>query len=312
MKRKYVICIIPIAILLLAVSCRQENREVILDSLPSKKEENGETSAEQLSESDNKNSNKNLLNYESVWTTNGYPTDVIYRNTGGGMLSINFDGNYLSGDYTFVQGIAYRIASIEDIYAEVVSSIAEYEFEDDGWGNSGTIRLTLKENQISVEVIELNLNHDNVTGMSISESVLNKKDDTKIYAEVKNVSDEKEQQIMDKTAYTNGNPYWDAVVSWDESNGRTGLDRPLEPLLNSASQNYSKEDLKNYPQIILYLAKNEIYARHGYIFTNQELQNYFLGQTWYVPTIESSNFYDAILNEYEQNNLKMIMKLLEK
>ena len=29
---------------------------------------------------------------------------------------------------------------------------------------------------------------------------------------------------------------------------------------------YSKEDFQDVPPLIIYLAKNEIYARHGYIF----------------------------------------------
>jgi hypothetical protein len=39
-----------------------------------------------------------------------------------------------------------------------------------------------------------------------------------------------------------------------------------------------KWEINDYLEEILYLALNEIYARHGYIFKDEDLQNYFMGQ----------------------------------
>ena len=54
------------------------------------------------------------------------------------------------------------------------------------------------------------------------------------------------------------------------------------------------------------LARNEIYARHGYIFKSDDLVKYFNSQSWYYPQYNSSSFKDDWLNEYEKANIAMI------
>ncbi|WP_367567066.1 YARHG domain-containing protein [Lacrimispora sp.] len=106
------------------------------------------------------------------------------------------------------------------------------------------------------------------------------------------------------------NKYWIEVVNWDEENLRTDASRMFEPLLNSDSHYYKRSNLESFPKVILYLAKNEIYARHGYIFMNDELSNYFKKQTWYSPTIKASEFSDDVFNEYEVANLQLLVDML--
>lgn len=53
------------------------------------------------------------------------------------------------------------------------------------------------------------------------------------------------------------------------------------------------------------LIKNEIYARHGYIFTNRALKKYFENFNWYEPSEEYS---PNLLNPTEKANLKTIKK----
>lgn len=50
------------------------------------------------------------------------------------------------------------------------------------------------------------------------------------------------------------------------------------------------------------LAKNEIYARHGRKFKDEELQAYFNNRSWYNGTIEPEDFKDDMLNEVERQN----------
>lgn len=54
------------------------------------------------------------------------------------------------------------------------------------------------------------------------------------------------------------------------------------------------------------LARNEIYARHGRIFNDEELRNYFESKAWYTPTISAEDFTDDLLNDYELSNLQMM------
>lgn len=68
----------------------------------------------------------------------------------------------------------------------------------------------------------------------------------------------------------------------------------------------SEEDLKELSKYECTIARNEIYARHGRKFVNEELQEYFLSQDWYTPSIEASDFDESMLNEYEKKNAYFI------
>ena len=192
-----------------------------------------------------------------------------------------------------------------------MDSVAEFDFKDDGWGNSGKVRIVFGE-QVSVEINELEKNPDNATGMAISSAVLDRENSTEIDTEEARDENNVDQQMMARDPYRAASVYWSKVVEWDEDNGRYGMDRPLEPILSSNQREYTIEELQNYPEDILYLALNEIYARHGYIFRNEDLQNYFMGQVWYTPLVEGENFSDEVFNEYEKENLKVLLKILNR
>lgn len=51
---------------------------------------------------------------------------------------------------------------------------------------------------------------------------------------------------------------------------------------------------------------NEIYARHGRIFTTPEWSEYFAGKKWYHGTIEPDNFTDDMLSETERKNIDFL------
>lgn len=53
------------------------------------------------------------------------------------------------------------------------------------------------------------------------------------------------------------------------------------------------------------LIKNEIYARHGYIFKNAKLRKYFEAKDWYNP---DPHFSPAEFNEYERENILILSK----
>lgn len=57
----------------------------------------------------------------------------------------------------------------------------------------------------------------------------------------------------------------------------------------------------------LSLARNEIYARHGYVFQTEPYKSYFGNKTWYKanPSFEGS---DEEINEAERYNVQLILK----
>lgn len=61
----------------------------------------------------------------------------------------------------------------------------------------------------------------------------------------------------------------------------------------------------------LNLIKNEIYARHGYNFNNDEIREYFLQFSWYEPSIAPEDFEDSLFNDYEIYNRNLILNYKE-
>lgn len=55
----------------------------------------------------------------------------------------------------------------------------------------------------------------------------------------------------------------------------------------------------------LRIARNEIFARHGYIFESKELQNYFSSLNWYYPDVN----YDGYLSDVEKHNIDLIKSM---
>lgn len=52
------------------------------------------------------------------------------------------------------------------------------------------------------------------------------------------------------------------------------------------------------------LLRNEIYARHGYVFHNNEIQAYFESKPWYQA---NPNFNENLLNQVERKNIDTIV-----
>ena len=71
-----------------------------------------------------------------------------------------------------------------------------------------------------------------------------------------------------------------------------------ERLLTASDLQYlSKEDLR--------IMRNEIFARHGYIFQTQAMKTYFQNQSWYSPRYNNVN---SMLSSIEQKNIALIQR----
>lgn len=82
-------------------------------------------------------------------------------------------------------------------------------------------------------------------------------------------------------------------------------------LPESNSRFYSETEINALDEHDLFIARNEIYARHGRMFKNEELKNYFASKSWYVPHYtaeEFDTFGDTRFNEYEIFNRNAIVE----
>lgn len=76
----------------------------------------------------------------------------------------------------------------------------------------------------------------------------------------------------------------------------------------SSCQYLTELDLMGLDAFTCKIARNEIYARYGRLFTDPELQTYFNGKSWYFGHVEPNEFDDSRLNEYERANLDLIIQ----
>lgn len=78
-------------------------------------------------------------------------------------------------------------------------------------------------------------------------------------------------------------------------------------LPESGSRYLSESDLQGLSKEECRIARNEIFARHGRKFDDEELQEYFNSCSWYTGTIAPEDFDDSVLNEYEIANRDLIV-----
>lgn len=75
-------------------------------------------------------------------------------------------------------------------------------------------------------------------------------------------------------------------------------DASIRILTASELRGYNKEELK--------LMRNEIFARHGFIFKTDKMQKHFAAKQWYEP---KHNDVNSMLTDIEQQNIKTIQQL---
>lgn len=69
----------------------------------------------------------------------------------------------------------------------------------------------------------------------------------------------------------------------------------------------SRSELYGYTKEQLAYIRNEIFARHGYVFEKAKYRNYFSAKSWYTPDYSFNYEYD--LNSIEKANVDLIKEL---
>ena len=85
---------------------------------------------------------------------------------------------------------------------------------------------------------------------------------------------------------------------------------------DSAERALTEEDLTGLSEDQIRIASNEIFARHGYTFSSEELRNYFSSKPWYNPdpnlNASTEDIYDKMgLTEIEISNIHFIERYEE-
>ncbi len=78
---------------------------------------------------------------------------------------------------------------------------------------------------------------------------------------------------------------------------------------DSDSRKLSRDDLKGFDVAMVRRARNEIFARHGFIFNDEGLDSYFQSKSWYNGTVPPEEHSNVKLNEYEAANRDLFLEV---
>lgn len=262
--------------------------------------------------------NTNFMEYSGYWSCEGKTHEQILAE-GGIELSCTITGdNQFSGTLFSQQEITERFAMIEEISGKIEQAELYFDYTDDEWGNSGTLHIQFLSDSIYVEVLnDKKADRGSDYGISGAFELIREKEDIAengIAVDSGYHSSWTEEEIIsavnERNQYYTASAYYREIIDyWENVREVRDISNVMEPLFETDRKYYTKEEFECEPMLVIHLAKNEIYARHGYIFADQDLHNYFMGCIWYSPTCDSANFDDSIFNEYERANLEILTDL---
>lgn len=256
--------------------------------------------------------------YGGYWSYEGKTHEQIIAEGGIELSCTITEDNQFSGTLFSQQEITERFASIEDISGKIEQKELHFDYSDDEWGNSGTLHIQFLSDSIYVDVLNYKkADSGSDYGINGAFELIRQKEelsenditDNSIY----NSSWTEEEIIKavnERSQYYKASAYYSEIIDyWENAREVRDITNVLEPLFETDKKYYTKEEFESEPMLVIHLAKNEIYARHGYIFKNEDLYNYFMGCIWYSPTCDSTDFDDNIFNEYEKANLEILSDL---
>ncbi len=239
-------------------------------------------------ENDNKNQIVNQKVYESfkgTWSEEGKQKEEILHNGGSYLEVYEINNNFLKGSYISVQEQSLRIAEV-DIAAEINDYCISENFSDDGFGNRGIMQIRMATEGVRVEILFEYIGEGN---WSIQDSDLVPMNEIRKYDE--------EELVL----------YTSAINDYREKMGKFDVDYD-NFIFDTDERVYSMEEIEELTEIQRSIFRNEIYARHGYVFELEVLNQLFKKYSWYVP-MKSQKFFDTNdFSEYEQENLNNIVQ----
>ena len=258
-----------------------------------------------LSETENEIENKEdgviYEVYTGNWSNDGRTHDQILSEGGVELSCTITESNRLTGTLFAQQEMTERFAVVEDISGEIEQNELLFDYADDGWGNSGTLHMQFRNDSIYVEILNYcEADGGSDYGISGYYELIRENEAESREKELENTIDERSQYYR-ASAY-----YLEIVDYWENVREARDVSNVNEPLFATNKQYYTKENFENEPKLVIHLA---IYARHGYIFKNEDLYNYFMGCVWYNPTCKAEDFDDSVLNEYEKANLEILASM---
>ena len=289
--------IIIIVVMCLSVGCGNSNME-----------QNGSGTQDSIT----------FAEYSGYWSYQGKTHEQILAEGGIELSCTITEDNQFSGTLFSQQETTERFALIDDISGKIEQAELYFDYTDDEWGNSGTLHIQFLSDSIYVEVLnDKKADNGSDYGLSGSFELIRQKEDIAQNGIADHSNDnsswteeEITKSINERSRYYKASAYYSEMIEyWEDVREVRDVSNVIEPLFETDKKYYTKEEFESEPMLVIHLAKNEIYARHGYIFTNEDLYTYFMGCIWYSPTCDSTDFDDSIFNQYERANLEILADL---
>ncbi len=181
-----------------------------------------------------------------------------------------------------------RTAQVDETY-EIKGSKAEFEFKDDGWGNSGRGTIEFNDDELVVEIV-IDDDAENLTwGIFEGELVFDRDNNNS------NDNGDNSSEVNEGDNGGSSEPDSDSGLVIKLGNTGFDLEKPL-----------TFEDLVSLTADELAILRNGIFAKHGYIFKTQKYTDLFSEFEWYDPIAEDVN---SKLTEEDKSCIALIQKV---
>ena len=143
-----------------------------------------------------------------------------------------------------------------------------------------------------------------------SDEELQNDNEERVYSEDEYFEDDKESMGQNDEEYLDDGEesLYDEVVENDYPDSLSE-----EYIVNGSDDKYFDQSyFEELTDDELRLARNEILARHGRMFKDQQLQDYFNSKSWYEPQYSPDEFdlmMEEILNQWEKANIEIIKQV---
>lgn len=208
-----------------------------------------------------------------------------------------------------------------DDHGKTVISSANENTENENTEQTGDVSISADDNAEGsidsgnikeIDVVSLTLNEDQISFSSSGETyqliatVLNSTGATPVYS-----SQNPQVAVVGETgliqAVAAGET--DILVTVDGASAQCHVicNISSDYILPSDQRYITKEELDALTREEVELARNEIYARHGYVFKTEKYAQYFSSKAWYHPNPEYDSLDDTQFTEIEKKNRDLIV-----
>ena len=218
--------------------------------------------------------------YSGNFKNNRYQKGKLYDSTG----ILKYEGEFKNGRYNG-KGILYY-GTGETVKYKGSFKNGQYHGKGTLYNEDGSVRKTgnFKHEKTGSEIEDVMSSLSSSITMALYTTWAQK--GSEYFFEPESMQDQENEQLV--TAESNSEDY---------------------VLPGSDYRYYSQRELEGYSKEQLRLGRNEIYARHGRIFTSEDLNAYFQSKSWYHGYLTADQFDESVLNEYEKENLILIKEL---